>query len=139
MLKLLMLLGAQGVTALMSTTQLRRSLTNLAVMAAVLLAVLILVAIGLGFAVAALFLWFDRHMDSHLAALLTAGVMLFTAGATLLVLRWTSKRSRPRTRESTTGITNDMASDLAQSVARQPRTALMLAMATGLSLGLWLR
>lgn len=139
MLKLLMLLGAQGISAFMTKAQLRRSLANLATLAAALLAIVTLAAIGLGFAVAALYLWLDRHLDSHWAALLTAGLMLLSAGSGLLALRWTSRRSRHRSRPSAAEATSDMAGAFTDSVARQPRTALMLALATGLSLGLWLR
>lgn len=137
MLRLLTLLGTRGLAVMLTQGQLKRSLARLAASMAALAAVMLLVLIAFGFAIAALFLWLDQYIASHWAALATSGVILSIAGAVLLLLRGTRRHRRPP--QANTDVLGDMTSELGDRVARQPRTALIVAMVTGLGLGLWLR
>lgn len=139
MLKFLVSLATQAFAAHATKQRLKRNFGQLAALLAMVLAVLLFAAIGLGFIIAALFLWLEQVAGTPMAALLVAVLMFVIAVLIALIARTQLTESKKTKEPQTEDLVNTIASDLVQTVEREPRSALLVALALGISVGFWRR
>ena len=144
MLRLLASVATQAFATHLANRRLKRSLRYLVRLAITLAAIFLLVAVGIGFAIAALFLGLSKLVGAPLAALFVAGLMLLCAALVALYANASLKRPDSDSKtpqpaeamESVQQAAGEGLDALETAIRRDPKTAVLLAVAAGLSIGL---
>ncbi|HMB75514.1 MAG TPA: phage holin family protein [Kiloniellaceae bacterium] len=145
MLRLLTSVATQAFATHLAKQRLKRDARHYAKLAVALFAIALLAAVAVGFAIAALFLALKQLVGAPWAALLVAGVMLALATLVALYACATSKRRKsdrdvkPEPAAAIDGAkeaAGEGLDALEAAVKRDPKTAVLMAVAAGICAGL---